>query len=161
MIFPTPITRGHGRPRKHHPPSRSPSPAPPETSQTVLLTPVKRGRGRPKKHPVNSNYTSAPSDICFVIDDTSMFTIDDNFSATKLPQYTASRHKEIAGLLEKEVFQIADPQDVPTDARIFKSRFVDEIKNAGTEKAFEKSRLVVQAYNDMEKDLVLTQSPTI
>jgi hypothetical protein len=38
---------------------------------------------------------------------------------------------------------------------------VDEIKNPGTDKAFEKSRLVVQAYNDQEKELVLTQSPTI
>ena len=38
---------------------------------------------------------------------------------------------------------------------------MDEIKNAGTNKAFKKSRLVVQAYNDNEKSLVLTQSPTI
>ena len=35
------------------------------------------------------------------------------------------------------------------------------MKNKGTEKAFTKSRLVVQAYNDDEKRLVLTQSPTI
>ena len=38
---------------------------------------------------------------------------------------------------------------------------MDEIKNPGTDKAFEKSRLVVQAYNDQGKELVLTQSPTI
>ena len=38
---------------------------------------------------------------------------------------------------------------------------MDKIKNPGTDKAFEKSRLVVQAYNDQEKELVLTQSPTI
>ena len=48
-------------------------------------------------------------------------------------QFTDSRRKEINGLLEKGV----------------------------TDKAFEKSRLVVQAYNDQGKDLVLTQSPTI
>ena len=47
------------------------------------------------------------------------------------------------------------------ETRIFNSRFVDEIKNKDTEKAFQKSRLVVQAYNDQEKELVLTQSPTI
>ena len=35
------------------------------------------------------------------------------------------------------------------------------MKNKGTDKAFEKSRLVVQAYNDEEKSIVLTQSPTI
>ena len=51
--------------------------------------------------------------------------------------------------------------EVPQGARIFNSRFVDEVKNKGTNKAFTKSRLVVQAYNDDEKHLVLTQSPTI
>jgi hypothetical protein len=51
--------------------------------------------------------------------------------------------------------------DVPNDARIFKARFIDEVKNRDTDKAYEKSRLVVQAYNDDEKSLVLTQSPTI
>jgi hypothetical protein len=35
------------------------------------------------------------------------------------------------------------------------------VKFPGTSKVFEKSRLVVQAYNDQEKELVLTQSPTI
>ena len=38
---------------------------------------------------------------------------------------------------------------------------MDEVKNKGTAKAFEKSRLVVQAYADDEKQMVLTQSPTI
>jgi hypothetical protein len=40
---------------------------------------------------------------------------------------------------------------------IFNSRFVDEVKNKGTTKEFIKSRLVVQAYNDDEKRLVLMQ----
>lgn len=38
---------------------------------------------------------------------------------------------------------------------------MDEVKNVGTDHAFEKSRLVVQAYNDYGKNFVLTQSPTI
>ncbi|KAI1004025.1 hypothetical protein K3495_g4184 [Podosphaera aphanis] len=37
----------------------------------------------------------------------------------------------------------------------------DQFKNSRKNKAFEKSRLVVQAYNYKEKDLVLTQSSTI
>jgi hypothetical protein len=57
------------------------------------------------------------------------------------------------------VFEVA--HNVPSDVRIFKARFVDEVKNKDTNKAYEKSRLVVQAYNDDEKSLVLTQSPTI
>jgi hypothetical protein len=51
--------------------------------------------------------------------------------------------------------------DVLKGVCIFNSRFVDEVKNKGTEKAFTKSRLVIQAYNDDEKRLILTQSPTI
>ena len=38
---------------------------------------------------------------------------------------------------------------------------MDEIKLVGTPEAYEKSRLVVQAYNDNDKNTVLTQSPTI
>src|SRR5467141_669896 len=37
----------------------------------------------------------------------------------------------------------------------------DEIKFVGTPKSYEKSRLVVQAYNDNDKNTVFTQSPTI
>ena len=76
-------------------------------------------------------------------------------------QYTVSRQKEVTRLLEKEVFKVITFKDVPSNTRIFNSHFVDKIKNLGTDKAYEKSRLVVQAYNDQEKDLVLTQSPTI
>jgi hypothetical protein len=50
---------------------------------------------------------------------------------------------------------------IPTAARIFNSRFVDGIKFTGTSKAYEKSCLVIQAYNDNDKRMVLTQSPTI
>lgn len=83
------------------------------------------------------------------------------FVQSTQPSFTESRRKEINGLLEKGTFAVVDISSVPDGARIFNSRFVDEIKNAGTDKAFEKSRLVVQAYNDHSKDLVLTQSPTI
>jgi hypothetical protein len=75
--------------------------------------------------------------------------------------FTDLRRKEINGLLKKGVFTVITERDVPQGVRIFNSRFVDEIKHPGTNKAFKKSRLVVQAYNDQGKDLVLTQLPTI
>ena len=75
--------------------------------------------------------------------------------------FTDSRRKEINGLLEKGVFAVITERDVPQDVRIFNLRFINEIKHPGTDKAFEKSRLVIQAYNDQGKDLVLTQSPMI
>lgn len=76
-------------------------------------------------------------------------------------QFASSRQKELSGLLGNGVFDIVKIVDIPPGIRIFNSRFVDEVKNAGTSDAFEKSRLVVQAYKDGEKDTVLTQSPTI
>ena len=61
---------------------------------------------------------------------------------------------EILGLLKKGVFKPV--YQVPKGIYIFNSRFVDKIKQKGTEKAFPKSRLVIQAYKDEEKSLVLT-----
>jgi hypothetical protein len=80
---------------------------------------------------------------------------------TALPQFAAFRQKEINELIEKDVFQSVDKNDVSPDVRIFNSRFVNEIKHFDTDKAFEKSRFVVQTFNDQNKDLVLTQSSTI
>ncbi|KHJ31985.1 hypothetical protein EV44_g3850 [Erysiphe necator] len=77
------------------------------------------------------------------------------------PNFSVSRRKELDGLLERGVFEFINVNDIPTGARIFKSRFVEQVKNAGTANAFEKSRLVVQAYNDSDKKKLLTQSPTI
>ena len=65
--------------------------------------------------------------------------------------YTKSRKKELDGLLERKVFEIVHESDITPTARIFKSRFVDKVKFYGTDKAYEKSRLVVQAYNDDDK----------
>jgi Reverse transcriptase (RNA-dependent DNA polymerase) len=76
-------------------------------------------------------------------------------------QFASSRQKELTGLLNNRVFEVVRLVDIPFGTRIFNSRFVDEVKNEGTADAFEKSRLVVQAYRDGEKDTVLTQSPTI
>ena len=75
--------------------------------------------------------------------------------------YTTSRQKEISELLKKKIFKFINHAEVFFDARIFNFRFVNEMKNADTEKAYEKSRLMIQAYNDQIKGLVLTQSPTI
>jgi hypothetical protein len=76
-------------------------------------------------------------------------------------QFASLRQKELTGLLENSVFAVVKIIDILPGIRIFNSRFIDKVKNAGTSDAFEKSRLVVQAYKDGEKDTVLTQSPTI
>jgi hypothetical protein len=100
--------------------------------------------------------------------DITVFLQDDDphsnqFENVSPPTHTfvKSRRKEINGLLEKRVFELTTIDAVPRNVRIFNSRFVDEVKHPGTPDAYEKSRLVVQAYNDHDKTLVLTQSPTI
>jgi hypothetical protein len=76
-------------------------------------------------------------------------------------QYKDSHQTEIAGLLEKGVFAVTSRAQVLKGVRIFNSRFVNEIKNKGTKKELKKSRLVIQAYNDKSKYIVLTQLLTI
>lgn len=58
-------------------------------------------------------------------------------------QYTASRQKEITGLLEKSVFKVIISVDILNNTQIFNSRFVDKVKYADTDKVYEKSWLVV------------------
>jgi hypothetical protein len=76
-------------------------------------------------------------------------------------RFRAFRQKEISRLMKKKVFRLVDLREISANARVFNFRFVDEIKNVETEKVFEKSRLVIQVYNDLNKDLILTQSSTI
>jgi hypothetical protein len=72
------------------------------------------------------------------------------------PDFTSSRQKELDSLIKRGVFEFVRNTDTPADTRIFNSRFVDQIKLKGTPKAYEKSRLVVQAYKDNGKKTVLT-----
>ena len=51
--------------------------------------------------------------------------------------------------------------DVFSRIKLFNSRFVDEIKNSSTSAAFEKSRLMIQAFNDQKKGMIITQSSII
>jgi hypothetical protein len=74
-----------------------------------------------------------------------------------LSQFAAFRQKEINDLIEKDVFQSVSKDDVSSDVRIFNSRFVNEIKHLDIDQAYKKSRLVMQTFNDQNKNLILTQ----
>ena len=50
---------------------------------------------------------------------------------------------------------------MPDRIRIYGLRFVDQVKFPGITDAYKKSRLVVQAYGDKDKDTVLYKSPVI
>lgn len=76
--------------------------------------------------------------------------------------FELSQKQEIEGLISKGVFEpiLYEPEKMK-GIRIFNSRLVNEIKGKGTKSPYEKSRLVIQAYNDKDKQEILTQSPTI
>ena len=113
--------------------------------------PIKRDRGRSRK--LSLRYRDSEANI-------SIFLQNDQHMQAPNP-FVESRKKEINELFEKGCFEIVSASDVPHGVKIFNSRFVDEIKNIGTIDAYEKSRLVMQAYNDDDKAEVLTQAPTI
>ena len=75
--------------------------------------------------------------------------------------FMKSRQKKLNELLEKDVFEVVFIHFISKDTRIFNSRFVNEIKNIETTNVYEKSRLVVQIYNDREKATILIQASTI
>ena len=76
--------------------------------------------------------------------------------------FELSDKKEIDSLISNGVFRF-EKYDNATHGktRIFKSRLVREIKGKATDHPYEKSRLVIQGYQDDEKSMILTQSPTI
>jgi hypothetical protein len=76
--------------------------------------------------------------------------------------FEKSTQTEIDALIVRGVFQfeVYNPK-IHGGVRIFKSRIVNEVKGKTTNQPYEKSRLIIQGYNDSDKALVLTQSPTI
>jgi len=73
-----------------------------------------------------------------------------------IKQFVESRHIKVLRLIAKDIFEITTKSEVLKGSRIFNFKFVDEIKNKGTSKEFIKSRLVIQAYNNDKKRLILT-----
>ena len=81
-------------------------------------------------------------------------TVEDNPE-----RFREARNREIQGLLDRGTFEVVPTTDADSH-RTYGGRFVDEIKNAGTPHAYEKSRFVVQAFNDRNHGL-LTHAPTV
>lgn len=70
----------------------------------------------------------------------------------------ACRKKEIDGLLNRGVFTPATVNDARGHC-LYKSRFVDYVKNEGTPEAFKKSQFVTSAFNDDVEFLM--HAPTV
>jgi hypothetical protein len=71
--------------------------------------------------------------------------------------FEQSQTKEIEGLITRGVFEFVQYNPSQhASVRIFNSRLVNEVKGKATDMPFEKSRLVVQAYNNEGKEMILT-----
>ena len=66
--------------------------------------------------------------------------------------YAKSKKKKINDLLNKRIFDVIILINVFTEIRLFNFCFVDEIKNSSISATFEKSRLMIQAFNDQKKN---------
>jgi hypothetical protein len=134
-----------------------------ESKSEIFSNSSKRDRDRSRKHFASIAYLSFVfnTTVDFVFASISLFAIAsklDSIVHIALSQFAAFRQKEINDFIEKDVFQSVRTDNVSFDVRIFNFRFVNEIKHLDIDKAFEKSRLVMQIFNDQNKNLVLIQS---
>ena len=77
-------------------------------------------------------------------------------SISSFINFQTFRLKKLNELFEKRIFEIIYIDNLLIEARVFESRFVNQMKNEEIEKAFEKSRLIIQAFNDSKKQKILT-----
>ena len=89
------------------------------------------------------------------IDDSDCFLYENSFH---LFQFIDSKQKKINDLLKKKIFEFVNERDVSSDIRVFNARFVNEIRNENTKKTYEKSRLIIQTYNNSKKNQIFIQS---
>ena len=59
--------------------------------------------------------------------------------------------KKINKLLNKKIFDVLFLIEMFSEIKLFNFCFVDEIKNSKISTAFEKSRLIIQIFNDQKK----------
>jgi hypothetical protein len=73
--------------------------------------------------------------------------------------FKVSQKREIDSLIARGVFHFKEYNPVKYQGiRIFNSRIINEIKSKVTNTLYKKSRLVIQAYNNNKKEMILTQS---
>ena len=137
--------------------------------ESSVVQSIKRDRERSRKFSVQINFV-IQSDICFLMNNFD-FMFDDFFDDVRdysnhflieiSFQFIVSKQKKIDELLKKKIFKFVNVNEIFQNIKIFNARFVNEIKNENTEKIFEKSRLIMQTYNDFNKNQVFTQSSII
>lgn len=138
--------------------TRSTTAQPPPSTGPTTAQPRKRGRPPGSKNKPKVLYLSKKEEDDYAL---AVKLRNDGVINTPGAPFEASDQKEIDDLVGRGVFsfELFD-STVHRGFRIFKSRMVREVKGK-TMVPYEKSRLVVQGYNDEGKQEILTQSPTI
>jgi hypothetical protein len=77
-------------------------------------------------------------------------------------RFAEPRRRDLEGLLSRGVFELRNRTDFVVEGdRIFKTRYVDTVKNAGTKEQYDKLRLFICAFKDAGKDEIMTRTPTV
>jgi hypothetical protein len=147
------------------------------TDAITSVAPTHRRRGRPKGSKNKPKIVSTASNVTNVDDSclnnetllTAKEEYDHQLSLTLRSEgkittpgkpFEASDQAEITTLIKDGVFRFEQYDPTVHTGRLFNSRLVREIKNKTTN-PYEKSRLVIQGFNDRGKADILTQAPTI
>ena len=139
------------------------APDEPDLHEPIAVPPAAqpRRRGRP---PGSKNKRKARAYITKKEEDNYELAIklrNDRVITTAGAPFEALDDQEISDLVGRGVFKFEQYNEkLHSGIRIFKSRLVREVKGKTT-KPYEKSRLVIQGYQDQGKEAILTQSPTI
>jgi hypothetical protein len=73
--------------------------------------------------------------------------------------FEVSQKQEINSLITRGIFQFEQYNPAKYQGIcIFNSRIINKIKNKATNAPYKKSRLVIQAYNNNRKEMILMQS---
>lgn len=112
-----------------------------------------------EKNPTPTIHITSFSQLSSDFDTTDSYKSNISDTQIDTTQFSASRNIEFNGLIERGVFTLV-PESMANGLRIYGSRFVDQVKNEGKPSAYNKSRLVVQAYGDHNHGL-LTHAPTV
>jgi hypothetical protein len=84
----------------------------------------------------------------------------DNVINTPGAPFEESDNIEVIDLITRDIVAFERFDSTKYTGRLFKSRMVHEVKGKN-DTSYEKSRWVIQGYNDHGKERIFTQSPTI
>ena len=75
--------------------------------------------------------------------------------------FDVAKEEEVSGIKKRDIWDIVEKTDVPSDANILGGRFVLAYKNHGSAKETLKARYVAQGHNEKDKGFVVHNVTTL